>query len=97
MPDFLVFTHEPNRNLDVANWKIPKIEHLMKIHLDLLKPFKNCSFLGINLLTYKMTENEAKNIIKSFSKEFNIPSSDLIRFKDSQIINNIEIAMDSWK
>ena len=68
MPDFLVFTHEPNRNLDVANWKIPKIEHLMKIHLDLLKPFKNCSFLGINLLTYKMTENEAKNIIKSFSK-----------------------------
>ena len=34
-----------------------------------------------------------KNIIKSFSKEFNIPSSDLIRFKDSQIINNIEIAM----
>tara|TARA_Y100001970_G_C14218299_1_gene850996 strand:+ start:1569 stop:2606 length:1038 start_codon:yes stop_codon:yes gene_type:complete len=96
MPDYLVFTDEPNRNLDVAKWEIPKIKDLMKIHLDLLKPFKSCSFLGINLLTFKMTDSQAKEIIKSILDEFNIPATDLIRFKDSQLINKIEKAIDEW-
>ncbi len=97
MPDFLVFTHEPNRNLDVAKWKIPKIKALMKIHLELLKPFKNCSFLGINLLTHRMGDKESKEIINSIFDEFSIPVADLIRFEDNQLVNKIEKAIDTWK
>ena len=43
-----------------------------------------------------MNDKEAEEIIKSIFDEFNIAVTDLIRFKDSQLINKIEKAIDAW-
>ena len=90
MPDYLIFTHEPGRLIDVAANSIPDLKILMNMYLDLLKPFKNTKFIGINLLTIKLTESESKNIINQFYEEFNIPVTDLIRYESEMFINEIE-------
>ena len=90
MPDYLIFTHEPGRLIDVASNSIPELKILMNMYLDLLKPFKNSKFIGINLLTLKLTESESKNIINYLYNEFNIPVTDLIRYESEMFINEIE-------
>ena len=89
MPDFLILTHEPGRKIDVANNAIPSLKKLINIHLDLLKPFKNSKFLGINLLTLKMNNVKANKYIKDMGKKLNLPTTDLVRFDDNALINNI--------
>ena len=37
MPEFLIMTHEPYRELDVSDYPIPSLEELMTLHLNLLK------------------------------------------------------------
>lgn len=96
MPDFLVFTHEPNRDLDVTKWKIPEIKDMMQIYIDLLKPFKKSKFLGFNLLTFKMSDDDALKEISSFKNEFNMPATDLVRFKDSGLVESIYENIDKW-
>ena len=91
MPDFLILTHEPGRKKDVANNAIPNLEKLINLHLDLLKPFKSSKFLGVNLLTLKMNNVKANKYIKDVSKKLNLPTTDLVRFDDNALINNILI------
>tara|TARA_Y100001970_G_scaffold283097_1_gene397456 strand:- start:652 stop:1683 length:1032 start_codon:yes stop_codon:yes gene_type:complete len=90
MPDYLIFTHEPGRQIDVASNVIPDLKYLMDMYINLLKPFKNTKFIGVNLLTIKLTESETKNIINQFYEEFNIPVTDLIRYGSEIFINEIE-------
>jgi uncharacterized NAD-dependent epimerase/dehydratase family protein len=61
----------------------------MQLHLDLMKNFKQSQFLGINLLTLNMEENEALHEIKELEQEHKIPVTDLIRFGDGDLINTI--------
>ena len=93
MPDYLIFTHEPERLVDVASNPIPDLKFLMDMHLTLLSPFKNAKFIGMNLLTLKLTESESERIINQFCKKFNMPVTDLIRFNNDTFINEIEASI----
>ena len=97
MPDFLIMTHEPYRELDVSDYPIPSLEELMTLHLNLLKPFKNSTFVGINLLTFKLTRNEAKKYIKNVNDEFDLPTTDVVRFGPKGLISSIETLIQTWK
>jgi len=97
MPDFLVMTHEPDRALDVSGHPIPKINDLMDLHINLLKPFKDSSFLGMNFLTLQLEYDLATEYIKNAQDAFNIPVTDLVRFNDQKMIDAIETAMLEWK
>ena len=97
MPEFLIMTHEPYRELDVSDYPIPSLEELMTLHLNLLKPFKNSTFVGINLLTLKLNRNEAKKYIQNVNNEFDLPTSDVVRFGSKGLISSIEIAIQTWK
>ncbi len=97
MPDFLIMTHEPYRELDVSYYPIPSLEELMTLHLNLLKQFKNSTFVGINLLTLKLTRNEAKKYIQNVNDEFDLPTTDVVRFGSKGLINSIETAIQTWK
>ena len=90
MPDYLIFTHEPKRGMDVTNHPIPELRQLMDLHLDLMRPFKNIKYLGINLLTLKQSNSKSKEIINSLSSNLNIPVTDIIRWKDEKFIDHIE-------
>ena len=89
MPDYLILTHDPSRSKDVMGHKIPDIKELMQLHIDLMSPFKRASFIGINLLTYEMGESVAKNTINEFESLYKLPTTDLIRFGDSNLIKSI--------
>ena len=89
MPDFMIMTDEPGRKKDVTGYPMSTIREVMQLHLDLMKNFKQSQFLGINLLTLNMEENEALHEIKELEKEHNMPVTDLIRFGDGDLINSI--------
>ena len=89
MPDYLILTHDPSRSKDVMGYKMPDIKELMQLHIDLMSPFKRSSFIGINLLTFEMGESIAKNTINEFESLYKLPTTDLIRFGDSNLIKSI--------
>ena len=89
MPDYLILTHDPSRSKDVMGHKIPDIKEFMQLHIDLMSPFKRSSFIGINLLTFEMGESLAKNTINEFESLYKLPTTDLIRFGDSNLIKSI--------
>ena len=97
MPDFLIMTHEPYRELDVSDYPIPSLEELMTLHLNLLKPFKDSTFVGINLLTLKLNRNEAKKYIQNVNDEFDLQTTDIVRFGSKGLIRLIETAIQTWK
>ena len=90
MPDYLIFTHEPKRDMDVTNHPIPELRQLMDLYLDLMRPFKDTKYLGINLLTLKQTNKISKKIIDSLSSNLNIPVTDIIRWDNEKFIDHIE-------
>jgi len=90
MPDYLVMTDEPGREIDVSNNCMASIGDVMELHLSLMKNFKQSQFLGINLLTLKMAEDLALNEIKNLEKKHKLPVTDLVRFGDRELIDRIE-------
>jgi len=90
MPDYMVMTDEPDRELDVSDVRMASIGEVMKLHLALMKNFKTSKFLGINLLTFKMSDRLAKQKIKEIEDKYNLPTTDLIRFGDGELINSID-------
>jgi len=83
-------TDEPGRTIDVSNNQMASIEDVMKLHLALMKNFKQSQFLGINLLTLKMAEDLALKIIKKINGKHQLPVTDLVRFGDGELIDRIE-------
>jgi len=97
MPDFMVFTHEPGRTLDVLDHPIPDLKELMNMHMDLLNPFKKSRFLGMNFLTLKMDDELAVQTCSTAHEQYNIPVTDLVRFGGEELIDSIETAIDAWR
>ena len=89
MPDYFILTHDPSRSKDVMGQPLPNIKEFMQLHIDLMSPFKKTSFIGINLLTYEMNDEEASNIISDYETFYDIPTTDLIRFGDAGMINSV--------
>ena len=90
MPDYMIMTDEPGRTLDVSNNKMVSIGDIMNLHLSLMKHFKPSQFLGINLLTYKMDEELALKEIKKIGVNYQLPTTDLVRFGNNKLIDHIE-------
>lgn len=94
MPDYMIMTHEPARELDVSDYPMPTVLQVMNLHLDLMKHFRDSRFLGLNLLTFAMDDKVALGSIEEAEKEFGIPASDLVRFGDRGLIDAIDKILD---
>ena len=90
MPDYMLMTNDPTRDLDVTEFPMTSMRHVMNLHLDLMKSFKQSKFIGINLLTFAYDEEKAREVINESQKEFNIESTDLVRFGNKGLISAIE-------
>ena len=90
MPDYMLMTHDPTRDLDVTDFPMTTMKHVMDLHLDLMKSFKQSRFIGINLLTFAFDNQKALKIIEDSQKEFNMETTDLIRFGDKGLLDAIE-------
>jgi len=90
MPDYMLMTHDPARDLDVTDYPMTTMRHVMNLHTDLMKTFKDSMFIGINLLTFALDDDTALKTIEDAESEFNIPVTDLIRFGERDLIDAIE-------
>lgn len=90
MPDYMLMTHDPSRDLDVTDFPMVSMQHVMDLHLDLMKIFRKSKFIGINLLTFAFDEKKALELIQESENEYKIPTTDLIRFGDKGLIDAIE-------
>ena len=76
--------------MDVTNHPIPELRQLMDLYLDLMHPFKDSKYLGVNLFTLKQSNNMSKKIIDSLAVNLDLPVTDIIRWKDEKFIDHIE-------
>ena len=90
MPDYMLMTHDPTRDLDVTDFPMTTMKHVMDLHIDLMKSFKQSKFIGINLLTFAFDDQKALKIIEDSQKEFAMEATDLIRFGDKGLLDAIE-------
>ena len=90
MPDYMLMTHDPTRDLDVTDFPMTTMRHVMDLHLDLMKAFRRSKFIGINLLTFAYDEDKAIKVIEDSQREFNIETTDLVRFGNKGLIDAIE-------
>ena len=90
MPDYMLMTHDPTRDLDVTDFPMTTMKHVMDLHIDLMKSFKQSKFIGINLLTFAFDDQKALKIIEDSQKEFAMKTTDLIRFGDKGLLDAIE-------
>ena len=90
MPDYMLMTHDPSRDLDVTDFPMTSMRHVMNLHIDLMNAFKESKFIGINLLTFAFDEEKALDVINKSQEDFGIETTDLIRFGNRGLIDAIE-------
>ena len=90
MPDYMVMTHDPGRLDDVTEHPMAKMRHVMDLHIDLMKNFKDSKFVGINLLTFTLSDSDARAEIERTREIYNLATTDLVRFGDMDFIGAIE-------
>ena len=90
MPDYMLMTHDPARDLDVTEYPMSSMKHVIYMHVDLMKNFKDSKFIGINLLTFKFSDEKAKKEIDRVSEKYGMATTDLIRYGSKGLIESIE-------
>ena len=90
MPDYMLMTHDPARELDVTDYPMATMRLVMDMHLDLMSNFKKSKFIGINLLTFKLSDEDAKKEIDKVKEEYSMVTTDLIRYGSNELIETIE-------
>ena len=90
MPDYMLMTHDPARDLDVTDYPMATMRLVMDMHLDLMSNFKKSKFIGINLLTLKLSDEDAKKEIDKVKEEYSMATTDLIRYGSNELIETIE-------
>ena len=86
----MLMTHDPARELDVTDYPMATMRLVMDMHLDLMSNFKKSKFIGINLLTFKLSDEDAKKEIDKVKEEYSMATTDLIRYGSNELIETIE-------
>ena len=89
MPDMLLMCHEPARKIDTFDHPMADFSEMIDLYLRLVRLFKPCDMVGLSLITYTESEDEAKSTIQRYEKEYGIPSADLVRFGGGAVIDSI--------
>jgi len=90
MPDYMLMTHDPARELDVTDYPMSSMQSVMDMHVDLMRNFKDSRFIGINLLTFKFSDEKAKKEIDKVRENYGMATTDLIRYGSNGLIEAIE-------
>ena len=53
-------------------------------------------FLGINLMTVHLDEITAQNLCESIQDRHQLPTTDLVRFRDRELIDHIDFELKKW-
>lgn len=85
MPDAMIFSHKAGaKTIDgYDNCRLPSLNRMIRLNEDTvswIRPERPCKIVGLALLTYHLSEPEARDAIKQAEDETGLPATDVIRF-----------------
>ncbi len=89
MPDAFVLAHQPSRLVDDYDQPLPNLSTSIKLHEDLLAPFKDARVLGVNLYSKDMTRFESESECQKIQGELGLPVEDMVCAPQRSVAENI--------
>ena len=85
MPDAMIFSHKAGATTidGYDNCHLPSLNRMIQLNEDTvswIRPERPCKVVGLALLTYHLSESEARDAIKQAEDETGLPATDVIRF-----------------
>lgn len=89
MPDMMVLCHEPKRDRDSFGYPMFPPGEILDLYLKLVTLFRPSRFVGLSLITQGLPEEEARDTLTAFERDFGIPSCDFFRFGGDRVAEKI--------
>ena len=92
LPDAMIFCHQAGTTAigGYDNCPFPSLARMIEINEDAvnwLHPKHNSKIVGVSLLTYHLSEAEARDEIKRVEDEVGLPTTDVIRFGAGKLMD----------
>jgi len=78
MPDAMIMVHHPIRHEDDYGFSIDNVNRLIKLHEEILAPFKVSKVVGIAINTAMMTSQQVQASIKDLEQETGLPVANVL-------------------
>lgn len=81
LPDAMILCHEPTMTeLKGARVRIPPLPEVIALHETVMAAIRPCPVVGINLMTPKLSDAEARLAIEETTALTGLPTTDTVRF-----------------
>jgi len=87
MPDSFLFVHRPGKHANDYGFQFPPFRQIINDYESLVEWFKPCHTCGVQLDTSKYNDEEARTICDNMQEITGLPSTDLVRFPDDEMID----------
>jgi uncharacterized NAD-dependent epimerase/dehydratase family protein len=78
MPDAMIMVHHPLRREDDYGFPIDDVNKLIKLHEDILAPFKASKVVGIAINTAMMTAQQVEESMRTLESETGLPVANVL-------------------
>jgi uncharacterized NAD-dependent epimerase/dehydratase family protein len=89
MPDAMILCHELGRKYDHFGDPIRDLKSIIKLHEMVVGFYKKSIVIAMNLITNKVSEEEALKEIKKIEKKLKMPVDDTVRFGAEKLANAV--------
>lgn len=78
MPDAMILVHHPIRTTDDYGFPLIDLNIIIRLHEDILSPFKETKVVGIAVNTVMMTTQQISAAIRDIEKQTGLPAADVL-------------------
>ncbi len=89
MPDAFLFVHRPGKHANDYGFHFPPLRQIINDYESIVEWFKPCHTCGVQLDTSHYSEDEARQICDKIQEITGLPTTDLVRFPDAEIIETM--------
>ncbi|MBS4028572.1 MAG: DUF1611 domain-containing protein [Ignavibacteriales bacterium] len=87
MPDAMILVHHPIREKDDYGFSITNVKKIIKLHEQILSPFKKSKVVGIAMNTVNMSPKQIREAKKKLESETNLPVADVLTYEIKEFSN----------
>jgi uncharacterized NAD-dependent epimerase/dehydratase family protein len=90
MPGAMILCHQPTREfVRHTDFVIPSLRSLIELHESVMSPFRKSEVIGISLNCLDMEPEDAAEEIERVESAFNLPTTDVIRYGASKLVDAV--------
>ncbi len=90
MPDAMILVHHPARGEDDYGFRLDDINRSIRLHEELLSPFKNSKVVGIAINTVGMMAQETEKAVHELEHQTQLPVADVLSPGLPVLVESIE-------